>query len=185
MKRILLLYISNNSGHHRAIKAIDEALHSEIPGIRTLSINSFNYTNPILEKVINSVYNKVIKTKPEVWEYLYDNPKIVRRTRKVRKLIHKFNSGKLKKLLKNFKPDAVICSQAFPCGMIADLKKTYNLDFPLVGVLTDYAPHSYWMYDNVDAYIVPSEQTKDRFIRNNIKETRVFRSVSRSAPVFP
>jgi processive 1,2-diacylglycerol beta-glucosyltransferase len=58
--------------------------------------------------------------------------------------------------------------------MIADLKKTYDLGFPLVGVLTDYAPHSYWMYDNVDAYVVPSGQTKDRFIMNNIKENKIF-----------
>jgi len=174
MNRVLLLYISNNSGHHRAAMAIEESLHLAKTNIRCMNINCFNYTNPVLEKVINSVYNKVIKRKPEVWEYLYDNPKIVRRTRKVRKLIHKLNSKKLKKLIYNFRPDAVICSQAFPCGMVADFKKTYKLNFSLLGVLTDYAAHSYWMYDNVDAYIVPNEKTKSRFINSGIKENKVF-----------
>lgn len=174
MNRVLLLYISNNSGHHRATMAIEESLNLVKPGIRVMNINCFNYTNPVLEKVINSIYNKVIKKKPEVWEYLYDNPKIVRRTRKLRKLIHKLNSKKLKRLISNFNPDAVICSQAFPCGMVADFKKTYKLAFPLLGVLTDYAPHSYWMYDNVDAYIVPNEKTKNRFVNSGIKQNKIF-----------
>ncbi|MBU0633924.1 MAG: glycosyltransferase [Candidatus Omnitrophica bacterium] len=174
MHRILLLYISTNSGHHHAAKAIEESLHSLEPGIKTLNLNCFNYTNPILEKVINNVYNKVIKNKPEVWEYLYDNPVIVRRTRKFRKLIHEFNSKKLKKLIDHFRPDAVICTQAFPAGMIADFKKTYNLNFPLIGVLTDYSPHSYWIYDNIDTYIVPSLQTRQRFVDSFIAKDKIF-----------
>ena len=141
MKRVLLLYISNNSGHHRATLAIQEALYLLSPDLRIMNINCFNYTNPVLEKVINSTYNKVIKIKPEVWEYLYDNPKIVKRSQKLRSMIHKFNSKKLKKLIKKFNPEAIACTQAFPCGMIADFKKTYNLEIRLVGVLTDYYPH--------------------------------------------
>ncbi len=174
MEKVLLLYISNNSGHHLAAKAIEESLHLNYPHVKVANINCFNYINPVLEKVINSIYNKVIKRKPEVWEYLYDNPKIVRRTRKFRKLIHKLNSKKLKKLILQFKPDAVVCSQAFPCGMIADFKKKFKFDFPLLGVLTDYAPHSYWMYDNVDAYIVPNEKTKEHFLSSEIKNNKIF-----------
>jgi len=174
MKRVLLLYISNNSGHHRATKAIEEALQRERSEIKTLNINCLNYTHPVLEKVINSIYNKVIKIKPEVWENLYDNPKVYRRTRKLRKLIHKLNSKKLNRLLDHFNPDAVVCTQAFPCGMVADFKKTEDLKFPIIGVLTDYAPHSYWMYDNVAAYIVPSKQTKSKFVESGIKNKKVF-----------
>ncbi|MBI4846124.1 MAG: glycosyltransferase [Candidatus Omnitrophica bacterium] len=174
IKHVLILYISDNSGHYRAAKAIEEALNKASPGLKIRNINSFNYTNPILEKIINSVYNKVIKAKPEVWEYLYDNQKIARRTRRLRKLIHRFNSKKLKKLIFSFKPDIVICTQAFPCGMFADLKRTFKLNIPLVGVLTDYAPHSYWMYHNVDAYIVPGEKSKRRFISVGIDAKKVF-----------
>ena len=173
MKKILLLYISNNSGHHRATLAIQEALNLLSPDLRIMNINCFNYTNPVLEKVINSTYNKVIKIKPEVWEYLYDNPKIVRRSHKIRSMIHKFNSKKLKKLITKFNPEAIACTQAFPCGMIADFKKTYKLDIPLVGVLTDYYPHSYWIFDNVDGYIVPSDQAKKRLVEAGVKKERV------------
>lgn len=165
-KRVLLLYISEHSGHHCASNAIERALKAADHSIQTLNINSFNYTNPILEKVINRAYMSVVKRTPEVWEYLYDNPKVLKSTQKLRDMFHRFNNGKLKTLLDEFKPSAVICTQAFPCGMVADYKRTSGAAIPLVGVLTDYAPHSYWIYNDVDSYIVPSESTGKKLIDN-------------------
>jgi len=171
--KILLLYISEHSGHHCASLAIEKALHELEPGAETLNINSFNYTNPILEKVINNAYIGVIKRTPEIWDYLYDNPSVLKRTQRLREIIHQFNGSKLKVLMDEFRPDAVVCTQAFPCGMVADYKKSFNLNIPLVGVLTDYAPHSYWIYNNVDRYIVPSEETGEKLIANGVDAAKV------------
>ena len=173
MKRVLLLYISEHSGHHCASLAIENALHELDPVIKTFSINSFHYTNPILEKVINRVYMEVVMKKPEIWDYLYDNPKVLKNTQKFREMIHRFNTGKLKVLLDDFKPDVIVCTQAFPCGMVADYKKSFNYDIPIVAVLTDYAPHSYWIYNNVDIYIVPSEGTGKTLVANGIDPSRI------------
>ena len=172
-KKILLLYISEDSGHHCASLAIERALHVLDPDVETLNINSFNYTNPILEKIINTTYMSVVKRTPEIWEYLYDNPKVMKSVHSLRDIMHRSNTGKLKALLDEFKPDGVICTQAFPCGLIADYKKTFNLDIPLIGVLTDYAPHSYWIFDKVDRYIVPSMETGKKLIDNGVDPDRI------------
>lgn len=167
------MYISLNSGHHRATLAIEDALKRISPSLETLNINAFAYTNPILEKVINRTYMSVIKNRPEVWEYLYDNPKVLKSVQGLRDAIHKSNSKKLDVLLDDFRPDACICTQAFPCGMIADYKKNLDIRLPLIGVLTDYAPHSYWIFNNVDYYITPSEMSKDRFVKNGVDEAKI------------
>lgn len=172
-RKVLLLYISEHSGHHCATIAIENALRSLRPDITTLNINSFNYTNPILEKVINRAYMGVVRRTPEVWDYLYDNPKVLRSTQRLRDAIHRLNTGKLKVLISDFKPDAIVCTQAFPCGMIADYKKSVGQDIPLVGVLTDYAPHSYWVYNNVDKYVVPSDETGRKLIEDGVDPRRV------------
>ncbi|MFA5143778.1 MAG: glycosyltransferase [Candidatus Omnitrophota bacterium] len=173
MKKVLLLFISEHSGHHCASLAIEKALRELDGGVETLNINSFNYTNPILEKIINRAYMSVVQHKPELWDYLYDNPEVLKQTQKLRAMIHRFNTGKLETLLDDFKPGAIVCTQAFPCGMIADYKKTFALDIPLIGVLTDYAPHSYWIYHNVDYYIVPSQETGDKLVANGIDPSRI------------
>ncbi|MFH1594213.1 MAG: glycosyltransferase [Candidatus Omnitrophota bacterium] len=172
-KRILLMYISENSGHHSASLAVEGALHALSDDIETKSVNSFNYTNPILEKIVNRAYMGIINRTPEVWGYIYDNPRVVKSTQNLKAAIHKYNSHKMKDLLEGFKPHAVICTQAFPCGIVADYIKTFGLKFMLSGILTDYAPHSYWVYDNVDMYFVPSEETKERLIANGIQRDKI------------
>jgi len=172
-KRIILMYISEVSGHHSATLAIEKAIKILQPGAEVLNLNAFNYTNPISEKIVNHLYMGVIKRTPQIWDYLYDNPSVARNIEKIKDSVHKFNSPKLKNLFDKFKPDAVLCTQAFPCGMTADFKKTYGSDIPLFAVLTDYVPHSYWIYDNVDYYITPSEEVSQRLVKKAVAQDKI------------
>lgn len=172
-KRFILMYISEISGHHSATIAIEKTLKILHPDSEILNINAFNYTNPISEKIINRIYLGVIKRTPRVWKYLYDNPSVVKRVERFKKNLHKFNSPKMKKLFDSFKPDAVICTQAFPCGMVADYKHIEGSKLPLVAVLTDYIPHSFWVYEKVDYYIVPSNEVGRNLVNKGVPQEKV------------
>ncbi len=172
-KRILLMYISISSGHHRASLALEQAIKEINPSSQILNINCLKYINPLLEKIINRAYMGVIRNTPELWDYLYDNPKVLKNVQKIRDFIHRFNSKKLKILLDKFSPDIIACTQAFPCGIVADYKKYFNFNVPLIGILTDHAPHSYWVYDSVDFYIVPSQRSKDKFISEGVLAEKI------------
>ena len=172
-KRIILMYISEVSGHRSATLAIEKAIKQLHPDTEILNINAFNYTNPISEKVINRIYMEVIKRTPKIWDYLYDNPSVVKGLENIKQHIHKSNSPKLKKLFDSFNPDLVVCTQAFPCGMVADYKKTYGVNLPLVAVLTDYIPHAYWIYDAVDYYITPSEEVSARLEKKGVQSSKI------------
>lgn len=172
-KRIILMYISEVSGHHSATLAIENAIKTISPDTQIFNLNAFNYTNPISERIVNRLYMGVIKRTPQIWDYLYDNPQIVKGLEKIKDSIHKFNSPKLKNLFDKFNPDAVLCTQAFPCGMVADFKKTYGSDIPLLAVLTDYVPHSYWIYDAVDYYITPSEEVSQCLVKKAVAPNKI------------
>ncbi len=172
-KKVLLMYISEVSGHHQATLAIEKSLKILKPDIEIKNINGFGYTYPIAEKIVNKAYMGIIKRTPKIWDYLYDNPRIVKSVQSIKEAIHKSNHSKLAKLFDEFRPDAVICTQAFPCGMVADYKKTYNLPVDVIGVLTDYAPHSYWIHEGVDYYVVPSKETEERLIKKGVPKERI------------
>ncbi|MBP7217098.1 MAG: hypothetical protein KBA46_07455, partial [Candidatus Omnitrophica bacterium] len=108
-KRIILMYITEISGHHSATLAIEKALRQEEPGVEILNLNAFNYTNPISEKIINRLYLGVIKNTPQVWDFLYDNPTVAKNLEKLKKAIHMLNSPKLKNLFDRLQPDIVAC----------------------------------------------------------------------------
>lgn len=173
VRRILFLYISVGSGHQQAADSIVSAVNQLNPQLQTLSVNSFNYINPLLEKVITKIYMGIIRATPEIWDYLYDNPKIVDKTAEVRKFINKVNSPGLIKLVEEFKPEVVVCTQAFPCGILAAYKERTGSDIALVAIPTDYIVHSYWLSDKVDIYIVPSEDTKKILSHSIIPEEKI------------
>lgn len=172
-KKVLLMYITEVSGHHQATLAIEKSLKIVDPNVSTLNINGFSYTYPIMEKVVNKAYMGIIKKTPKVWDYLYDNPKIAKRLQSIKEIIHKATHTKLAKLFERFQPDVVVCTQAFPCGMVADYKQSFGLNLTVIGVLTDYAPHSYWIHDGVDYYIAPSKETGEGLIQKGAFENKV------------
>jgi processive 1,2-diacylglycerol beta-glucosyltransferase len=158
-KKILIFYISEFSGHFHAASAIEKALLQLQKDLDIDKINALDYTNPILGKIINKAYLEVIKKKPELWGNIYDHPKVVKKTKKAREALHKHNMSKIKRLIEKHSPYAIFCTQAMPCGMVADYKRSGGKDVKLIGVLTDHAPHSFWIFDEVDFYAVPSEET--------------------------
>jgi processive 1,2-diacylglycerol beta-glucosyltransferase len=172
-RRFLLMHITASSGHHRACCALERTLTRLDPDAAALNLDAFHYTSRFVRWAIGRTYTSLIRHQPDVWEYLYDNPSVHRRVQYFRALLHRYQALKLQRLLDEVRPDAIACTQAYPCGMLADFKKHHRLPVPLVGILTDYAPHLYWFHDTVDVYVVPSEQVKQRFITQGIEESRV------------
>ena len=159
-RKILLMYITVRSGHYQAARAVEQGIRRLDPAAEILTIDAFGYLNPLLARIVDRMYLSVIQKIPELWQYLYDNPEVVRRSQRFRKLLHRYDSPRLKGLLDEFQPEVIACTQAFPCGLVADYKKENGLKTPLYGVLTDFWPHAYWVHEQVDGYLVPAEQTK-------------------------
>ncbi|MBI3011476.1 MAG: glycosyltransferase [Candidatus Omnitrophica bacterium] len=172
-RRFVLMHITTSSGHHRASCAIGQTLKRLDPLAQIVNVDAFQYTSRFVRWAISRSYLSIIRHQPDVWEYLYDNPAVHRRIQHLRVLLHRYQAGKLQRLLETVRPEAIACTQAYPCGMVADFKKHHNLSVPLVGVLTDYAPHLYWFHDTVDAYVVPSEQVKQRFVTRGVDPSRI------------
>jgi len=172
-RRFLLMYLTRNSGHHRASRAIAQSIRALDPLAQIVSVDAFRFSSPFVRWAISRSYLSLIRHQPDIWEYLYDNPAVHRQVKHLQALLHRYQASKVASLLDTVKPDAIACTQAYPCGVLADFKKHHALDLPLVGVLTDYAPHLYWFHDKVDAYIVPSEQVKHRFLTQRVESERV------------
>ena len=172
-KRVLLMYVHERSGHHQAALAIQKAIEVLDPRAECRLVDSIRYVHPILEKFFRRAYLQLVKKNPGIWEYLYDNPNVFRSTTKLRELIHRSHSKKLEKLFKDFEPTDVVCTQAFPCAVISEFKKTHDLKARHFAVLTDFFPHSYWPSQYVDRYFVPSRESRQKLSQEGIAERLV------------
>ncbi len=171
--RILLMYITDRSGHCQAARAVEQGIRRLDPTADTFTIDAFQYLNPVLARIVDRMYMSVIQRMPELWDYLYDNPEVVARSDHFRRLLHRYDSPRLQGLLEDFRPEAVVCTQAFPCGLVADYKQEHGLEVPLYGVITDFSPHAYWVHPQVDGYVVPARETGQWLIDRRVEPKRV------------
>ncbi len=172
-KRILLMHIGNISGHYCASMAIEKALQEVDDQAEICKVDALSYANSHMAKFIYRLYIFVVKAAPWFWEYLYDNKSVLEKIRKIRLIIHRLNNEKIEKLFGGFHPDAVVCTQAFPCGLIADYKRRHNLILPLMGILTDYAPHAYWLDELVNVYVAPDPKIEKRLMQKGVDAQRL------------
>lgn len=172
-KNILILYITERSGHHSAAKALKKGFEAADPAVKVTCVNAFHYIFPFTERLTHIIYLFVIKRVPFIWKLLYDRPTFVKSTHGIKNWIHRRATQKIRTLLADVNPDAVVCTQAFPCGLFSSYKSESRAHLPLFGVLTDFAPHAYWIYDEVDGYIVGSEQTRQWLAGKGVKKDKI------------
>ncbi len=134
-----------SSGHQRAADATREALSLIAPQWQTAGVDAFTYAYPIAGKLIARTYLEVLRRTPILWDYLYDNPDVEAATREFRELLNVISSPKMKTLLEQYDPQALVCTQAVPCSVFAAEKRRGHLSIPLIAVITDFAIHAYWV----------------------------------------
>lgn len=149
------------------------ALRQLNPRVDSQGIDSIGYAHPIVGKLLSGMYLQMLKHRPQIWDFLYDNPSVEEATREIRDLLPVINMGKIYKLFKSYRPRALVCTQAGPAMVLAALKQRGKIKLPLIGVITDYGVHGYWMSRHIDLYLVPSEDIRRAMIRQGIKESRI------------
>lgn len=164
-RRVLLLYSPDHSGHKIAATAIAEAFSSRHPEVNVRGLNLIKYTNPLLGAAATQTYLRLIRNNPAVWRYFYDNLAFKDKTEKLRDLVYISGYVRFRKIVQDFQPDVVVCTQAFPC-MIADKYKSLTgKQLPLVAVVTDFFVNLYWKLAGVDLFCVAAEESKTDFVR--------------------
>ncbi len=184
MTRVLLMYITMFSGHYRASLAVERAIRQLAPDTELLNLDAAQYFNPILSRLADQLYMRGMRSTPRVWDYLYDNPEVTARSQPFRRWLNRYNAPKVLELLAEFQPTVVACTQAFPCGIMADYKQRTGSTMPLYAILTDFVPHSYWLHQQVDRYFVGSTAAQAWLETSGIPGERIQRTGIPIDPVF-
>jgi processive 1,2-diacylglycerol beta-glucosyltransferase len=177
---------STGGGHNRAAKAMKDEIEKKcIDGehITCEIIDSLKLINTIMDKIISSGYEKSAKYTPKAWGGVYkmSDANIVSKHEYKGNLFNTLLASKLKKLLKERKPDLIIGTHPFPMIALSTLKKKYpyrnafNSFFvpPLISVLTDYTAHSTYIQDEIDYYIAGDEYVKEVLISEGVDGDKI------------
>lgn len=180
--RTLFLSASVGVGHSSAANAICAALDDIEPGGRTLVVDSYRYAALVVSRVVSGGYLQMVKTIPQMYRYLYHRAERAREVGPFRTWAHQFTASNLRSLMQRERPDVVVCTHAFPCGAMAEYKAANADSPPIVGVVTDFAVHGFWVHENVDAYVVATDAMRDALSARGVLGNRI---LSCGIPVHP
>lgn len=178
LNKVLVLSVSVGAGHMRTAEALREAAGSLYPGAEIRILDTFRHASPFLGKLVLGAYMEMLKKSPLLYGFLYrqaEHGKPLSGKGKVgfSHIINMAAAPRLVEYIKDFKPEIIACTHAFPLGIVSFLKKKGVFRGPVFAIITDYDVHSFYIFSEVDNYIVGSEDLIQQCLEFGIEPWRV------------
>lgn len=151
---VLILSIAAGGGHMRAAQAVRDYMERHYENVNVEIVDWFKYVNPVVDKVVIGGYIGTLKTSPTLYGKLYDMAEKEEGISDISLTINRLLALRMEALISKKKPKIILCTHPFPLEVVCYLKKKKKLDSHIISLLTDFSPHSFWIRDGVDYYIV-------------------------------
>ena len=159
-QRILILSASVGSGHVKAADALEQAFRVRPDVEETLCDDSLTHTNVLHKQFYSALYKRLSALMPDFlgwWYETSDDPWVSDQGRLIFDLPQALP---LINLLRDFKPDAVICTHFMPAGVVSYLIGSEKLNTRLGIVITDFHFHAFWITRAFHWYFVAQEEDR-------------------------
>lgn len=173
VNHVLIVSASIGSGHTQAANAIKAELERQHPDTRVAVVDFLDGDNFSLNTFIKETYIKMIDVFPNMYDLLYRWSQASHKGTTVRNLMSWILKKRMLRLVDRYRPDLIIFTHPFPCGAACHLKRNGMLKVPLAGVITDYAIHRLWIYDEVDFYFVAAAEMKENLVSQGIAADKI------------
>lgn len=168
MKKILITYATAGIGHKKAAEAVKKALDEIAPkDVEVIIADALDYAPPIFKWLYLKLYLLAVNRLSTLWGLLYyvtDNFYVNIIVSRIRRFNNHLNSKRFVKYLTDLQPDVIVATHFFSSEVAADLKRNGSISAHLVTVVTDYRPHSWWVSEYVDTYVVGSAEARNDLI---------------------
>ncbi|MBS4219865.1 galactosyldiacylglycerol synthase [Bacillus sp. FJAT-49711] len=176
MKKILFFpLLRMPSGHHQVADTIANYIQKRNPTITCKKIDLLSTWNPIVESVVTRTYLEWIHHFPKSYAKAYRHMAHSTKSQRSYKYYEILFMKKMKQILREEKPDLIICTHGFPSYILSKLKMKSENIAPVINVYTDFFINDVWGKKGIDYHFVPNQKVrKDLIQQNNISEEQIF-----------
>ena len=170
--KILVLAIPVGAGHMKAAQSIIQAITELQPDMVTQFENCFDWTYPLYGRIYTKVYDFGQKRSRIILKFLYRGTGVNSGSAWFLYKMHKILAYKFECLIKETKPDYVLCTHFSPGYFSALYKKNYH--YKIGTVITDYYIHPHWVNNEIDHYFIPHEYLIEQVMSYGASEEKIF-----------
>src|SRR6185503_14848774 len=162
LKKVLLLSASAGAGHVRAAEAIEKAFNQakDASNREVLHVDVLNYTNKLFRHLYSKAYIDLVNKMPEVPGWFYDKLDKPWKNERRRLALDKLNTRPFVKLLREYRPDLIVCTHFLPAEIVSWLKAKERLASRQVIIVTDFDVHAMWLVHHYEHYFVAIEEAR-------------------------
>lgn len=173
MTRVLTFSTNISAGHRRAAEAVAKAILASSPEAQIRERDALTLMGRPRRRFLTDAYLGIIRYKPGLWDRLYRNKRIKARIEGFGRVFLARAKEAFEHEIDVFQPNVIICTQAIPARIIAELKSEGACRAPLLAVATDYGIHPYWAEPNIDGYAVPCPEAAAELIRDGVEPAHI------------
>lgn len=171
---ILILSAATGGGHNTAAAALKKEIEAKYPNDTVKVVDTLKYVSRFFDMLVVKGYFFCVKVIRRTYGVMYRLADKKSPLSGIVTIFTKHYGYKLKSLVDEFKPDVVISTHPFTGNMMACYKQKYKPDFTLISIVTDYAPHRAYVNDNIDKYIVSSDEMITQMQKYDVSAEKVF-----------
>ena len=167
--KFAVYYCKFGSGHYAAAQALNMLLS----GSHELKLyDLYEEAWPEISDLIYGCYKGLVRS-PQVLSYLGGLTQDDKQDPAYLALLERKMHKVLDKQAKQNPADVYIASYSMAAHFLASYKRHYNQKSKLVICITDFSVHKYWIQDECDLYLVPSEHTKEELLAAGVDGDKI------------
>ena len=186
LKKVLLLSASAGAGHLRAAQALEKAFRvADRSGqLEIKHLDVLDYTNKLFRHLYSKAYIDLVNKMPEVPGWIYDKLDKPWKNERRRLALDKLNTRPMVKLLREYKPDMIVCTHFLPAEIVSWLKAKEKISSRQAIIVTDFDVHAMWLCHHYEHYFVAIDEARAYMEALGIPATKLTVSGIPIDPVF-
>jgi processive 1,2-diacylglycerol beta-glucosyltransferase len=171
MKKVIIFTASTGGGHNIAANSIRD--HFQSAGYEAETMDAFKETSRFLDKIISKGYERIVHISPKTYGRMYQAANNETLSHYIMWVITDVMEDDIRKILADKNPDLIVVTHPLVTNVLATLKNEGLFHIPIVSIVTDYRIHQAYIHDQVDAYVVGSEYTKQTMMERGVEPHRI------------
>jgi UDP-N-acetylglucosamine:LPS N-acetylglucosamine transferase len=170
-------FLNISSGHHQVADALMETLKRLHPAASCEKIDLLRHTFGFVGSLVCLVYVKWFHLHPSSYSWIYRRMAFRTssdETGKRYRLYEVLFLRAVSRLLKQRRPDFIVCTHSLPSYMLNRLKQLKLLSVPVMNAYTDYFINDLWGIRFIDFHLVPDGSIKKWLLERGVAEDRIY-----------
>ncbi len=157
-RRVLTISADMGGGHNATAAALEEAVERLWPGSEVRRLDTLDLLGPGVGSLFRKVYVANVETTPWLYEFFYSS--LWRHhwfSAASKRFTGSWCGRRLAAEIDSFDPDVILSTYPLGSAGLAWLHKHRGLDVATGAWVSDFAPHPFWVYRELDANFVMHE----------------------------